>query len=155
MIREIGYCQGIENYSRHFDGRTPGQPPFTLLDYFPDDFLIVMDESHQTIPQIRGQLGGDRSRKDSLVEHGFRLPSAYDNRPLSFDEFEARINQVIYTSATPGEYEKRAVRPDRRADHPPHRPGGPRDRHPAHQGPDRRPASARSRRASRVTSACW
>ncbi len=108
MIREIGYCQGIENYSRHFDGRSPGQPPFTLLDYFPDDFLIVLDESHQTVPQIRGQLGGDHSRKQSLVEHGFRLPSAYDNRPLSFDEFDAHIGQVIYTSATPANYELEA-----------------------------------------------
>ena len=107
MIREIGYCSGIENYSRHFDGRAPGQAPFTLLDYFPDDFLMVVDESHQTIPQIHGQHGGDRSRKDSLVTHGFRLPSAYDNRPLTYDEWEAHTNQVIYTSATPGDYELR------------------------------------------------
>ncbi len=107
MIREIGYCAGIENYSRHFDGRGPGQPPYTLLDYFPDDFLLIVDESHQTIPQIMGQHAGDRSRKDSLVQHGFRLPSAYDNRPLTFEEFEARIGQVIFTSATPGPYELR------------------------------------------------
>jgi excinuclease ABC subunit B len=106
MIREIGYCQGIENYSRHFDGRAPGQAPFTLLDYFPDDFLVVVDESHQTLPQISGQLGGDRSRKDSLVTHGFRLPSAYDNRPLSFQEWEQRVGQMIFTSATPGSYER-------------------------------------------------
>jgi excinuclease ABC subunit B len=106
MIREIGYCQGIENYSRHFDGRAPGQAPFTLLDYFPDDFLVVVDESHQTLPQISGQLGGDRSRKDSLVTHGFRLPSAYDNRPLSFQEWEQHVGQVIFTSATPGSYER-------------------------------------------------
>jgi len=105
MIREIGYCQGIENYSRHMDGRQPGEPPYTLLDYFPDDFIIIVDESHQTIPQLRAMLEGDRSRKRNLVEHGFRLPSAYDNRPLSFDEWEAHINQVIYTSATPGPYE--------------------------------------------------
>ncbi len=105
MIREIGYCQGIENYSRHFDGRAPGDPPFTLLDYFPEDFLTVVDESHQTIPQIRGQWAGDRSRKDSLVRYGFRLPSAYDNRPLTFEEFEQRVGQVIFTSATPGPYE--------------------------------------------------
>ncbi len=105
MIREIGYCQGIENYSRHFDGRSPGQAPYTLLDYFPDDFLLIIDESHQTVPQIHGQVGGDRSRKDSLVRHGFRLPSSYDNRPLSFDEFDARVGQVLYTSATPGDYE--------------------------------------------------
>jgi excinuclease ABC subunit B len=107
MIREIGYCSGIENYSRHFDGRAPGQPPFTLLSYFPDDFLMIVDESHQTIPQIHGQHGGDRSRKDSLVNHGFRLLSAYDNRPLTFEEWDQRISQVIYTSATPAEYELR------------------------------------------------
>ncbi|MCE5216260.1 excinuclease ABC subunit UvrB [bacterium] len=105
MIREIGYCNGIENYSRHFDGRQAGQPPYTLLDYFPSDYLMVVDESHQTIPQIRAMLQGDRSRKDSLVKFGFRLPSAYDNRPLTFDEWEQRINRVIYTSATPGPYE--------------------------------------------------
>jgi excinuclease ABC subunit B len=105
MIREIGYCTGIENYSRHFDGRQPGQPPYTLMDYFPNDFLMVMDESHQTIPQLRAMLFGDRSRKENLVKHGFRLPSAYDNRPLSFEEWEERIGQVIYTSATPGPYE--------------------------------------------------
>ncbi|NSW54627.1 MAG: excinuclease ABC subunit UvrB [Armatimonadetes bacterium] len=105
MIKEIGYCQGIENYSRHFDGRAPGQAPYTLLDYFPDDYLMVVDESHQTIPQIRAMLHGDRSRKDSLVDHGFRLPSAYDNRPLTFEEWEERTNQVIFASATPGPYE--------------------------------------------------
>jgi len=106
MIREIGYCNGIENYSRHFDGRQPGEPPYTLLDYFPKDFLCVIDESHQTVPQIHGMYAGDRSRKDSLVEFGFRLPSAYDNRPLTFAEFETRIGQVIFTSATPGAYER-------------------------------------------------
>jgi len=105
MIREIGYCQGIENYSRHFDGRKKGQPPYTLLDYFPEDYLMVVDESHQTIPQIRAMVHGDRSRKDSLVQFGFRLPSAYDNRPLVFEEWEERASQVIYTSATPGPYE--------------------------------------------------
>lgn len=105
MIREIGYCQGIENYSRHFDGRAPGEPPYTLLDYFPDDFLLVIDESHQTIPQLRAMYEGDRSRKTSLVEYGFRLPCAYDNRPLRFDEFLERVNQVIYVSATPGPWE--------------------------------------------------
>jgi excinuclease ABC subunit B len=105
MIREVGTCQGIENYSMHLDGRQSGQPAFTLLDYFPQDFLMFIDESHQTIPQIRGMWAGDRSRKDALVNHGFRLPSAYDNRPLFFDEFEQRIKQVIYTSATPGPYE--------------------------------------------------
>jgi len=107
MIREIGYCQGIENYSRHFDGRSPGQAPYTLLDYFPDDFMLVVDESHQTIPQIAGQHAADRSRKSALVEHGFRLPSAYDNRPLSFEEWEDRIGDLIFTSATPGPYEAR------------------------------------------------
>ncbi len=105
MIRELGYCAGIENYSRHLDGREPGTPPWTLMDYFPDDYLLIVDESHMTIPQVRGMYHGDRSRKEVLVEYGFRLPSALDNRPLTFDEFTARINQVIYTSATPGPYE--------------------------------------------------
>ncbi|OGG70785.1 excinuclease ABC subunit B [Candidatus Kaiserbacteria bacterium RIFCSPHIGHO2_02_FULL_55_25] len=105
MIREFGYCNGIENYSRHFDRRKPGEPPYTLLSYFPKDFLTVIDESHVTIPQIGGMYAGDRSRKDTLVEHGFRLPSAVDNRPLTFAEFEARVGQKIYTSATPGKYE--------------------------------------------------
>lgn len=105
MLREIGYCQGIENYSRYFDGREPGEPPYTLMDYFPDDYLLIIDESHQTIPQIRGMYYGDHSRKVNLVEYGFRLPSAFDNRPLTFEEFEERVNQVIYTSATPGPYE--------------------------------------------------
>ncbi len=105
MIRELGYCSGIENYSRYFDGRSAGQRPFCLLDYFPDDFLMVIDESHVTVPQIRAMYGGDRSRKQNLVEYGFRLPAAIDNRPLTFDEFENVLNQVIYVSATPAEYE--------------------------------------------------
>ena len=105
MMREIGYCHGIENYSRHFSGRLPGEPPPTLLDYLPHDALIFIDESHQTVPQLRAMHHGDRSRKTNLVEHGFRLPSALDNRPLTFEEFEHRVNQVIYTSATPGPYE--------------------------------------------------
>jgi len=105
MIRELGYCNGIENYSRYFDGRKPGTRPFCLLDYFPDDYLMVIDESHVTIPQIRGMWGGDRARKLNLVHYGFRLPSALDNRPLNFEEFEALVNQVIYVSATPGAYE--------------------------------------------------
>ena len=105
MLRELGYCSGIENYSRHLDQRPPGSPPWTLIDYMPADFLLVVDESHMTIPQVRGMYGGDRSRKGTLVEYGFRLPSALDNRPLNFEEFEQRINQVIYTSATPGPYE--------------------------------------------------
>ena len=107
MMQEMGYCSGIENYSRHLDGRTTGEPPSVLLDYFPDDFLMVIDESHQTVPQIRGMYHGDRSRKETLVDYGFRLPSALDNRPLTFTEFEARLNQVIFTSATPGPYEER------------------------------------------------
>jgi excinuclease ABC subunit B len=107
MIREIGYCQGIENYSRHLSGRRPGEPPPTLLDYFPDDFLLIIDESHATIPQIGGMAEGDRARKRNLVEYGFRLPSAFDNRPLTFVEFERMIYQAIYVSATPGSYELR------------------------------------------------
>ena len=106
MMREIGYCSGIENYSRHISGRKPGSAPYTLLDYFPDDFLLVIDESHVTVSQVRAMYAGDRSRKDSLVEYGFRLPSAYDNRPLTFKEFEDRINQVVFVSATPAQYEK-------------------------------------------------
>jgi excinuclease ABC subunit B len=107
MIREMGYCSGIENYSRHLDGRVAGRPPSVLLDYFPADFLLVVDESHQTVPQIRGMYHGDRSRKETLIDFGFRLPSALDNRPLTFEEFEERVHQVIYTSATPGPYEQR------------------------------------------------
>ncbi len=105
MMREIGFCPGIENYSRYFDGRAPGQPPYTLIDYFPDDFLVMVDESHVTLPQVRGMYRGDRARKESLVEYGFRLPSAIDNRPLTFDEFNGRWKQMICVSATPGEYE--------------------------------------------------
>mgnify|MGYP001005573364 FL=1 len=105
MLREVGYCSGIENYSRHLSGRKPGEPPWTLLDYFPDDYLMFIDESHLAIPQVRGMYHGDRSRKDVLVEYGFRLPSARDNRPLTFEEFLDRINQVIYVSATPGPWE--------------------------------------------------
>jgi len=107
MMREIGTCKGIENYSRHISGRKPGSAPYTLIDYFPKDFLLVIDESHVTIPQIRAMYNGDRSRKESLVEYGFRLPSAFDNRPLTFEEFNERINQVIYVSATPDEYERK------------------------------------------------
>ncbi|MDY4187023.1 MAG: excinuclease ABC subunit UvrB [Candidatus Borkfalkiaceae bacterium] len=105
MMSEIGYCSGVENYSRYFDGRSPGQPPFTLLDYFPDDFILFIDESHMTIPQIRAMYNGDRSRKKNLVDFGFRLKSAYDNRPLTFDEFDARVGQMVCISATPAEYE--------------------------------------------------
>jgi excinuclease ABC subunit B len=105
MIAELGYCNGIENYSRHLSGRSPGEPPPTLIDYFPKDFLLVVDESHQTIPQVRAMWGGDRARKTTLVEYGFRLPSAIDNRPLSFDEFEGKLHQILYVSATPGPFE--------------------------------------------------
>ncbi len=105
MMAELGFCNGIENYSAHIDGREPGEAPYTLLDYFPDDFLVVMDESHQAVPQVRGQYAGDRSRKQTLIEHGFRLPSAADNRPLTFDEVMGRIGQVVFLSATPGPFE--------------------------------------------------
>ena len=105
MLREIGFCQGIENYSRHITGRKEGEKPYTLMDFFPDDYLIIVDESHVTIPQVRGMYAGDRSRKKSLIENGFRLPSAYDNRPLNFDEFEENVNQILFTTATPGPYE--------------------------------------------------
>jgi excinuclease ABC subunit B len=108
MMREVGFCSGIENYSRHIDGRSAGTAPYTLLDYFPDDYLVVIDESHVTVPQLHGMYEGDLSRKSTLVEHGFRLPSAIDNRPLQFEEFTQRVNQVVYMSATPAEYELRA-----------------------------------------------
>ena len=111
MIEEIGYCKGIENYSRHLTGRAPGEPPPTLIDYLPKDALIIIDESHVTVPQLRGMYEGDRSRKKTLVDYGFRLPSALDNRPLTFDEFEERINQVIFVSATPGDYELEVSKP--------------------------------------------
>lgn len=107
MIENIGYCNGVENYSRHFDGRAPGEPPYTLIDYFPDDFLTIIDESHVTIPQVGGMYNGDQARKRTLIEHGFRLPSAKDNRPLQFEEFEERIGQAVFVSATPGKYENK------------------------------------------------
>ena len=105
MMKEVGYCSGIENYSRYFDGREPGMPPYTLLDYFPDDFVLFIDESHMTLPQIRGMFAGDFARKKNLVEYGFRLPAAFDNRPLNFNEFEKKVNQAVFISATPGPYE--------------------------------------------------
>ena len=105
MLKEIGFCQGIENYSRHITGRNPGEKPYTLMDFFPKDYLIIVDESHVTVPQVRGMYGGDRSRKTSLIDNGFRLPSAYDNRPLNFEEFEENINQILFVTATPGPYE--------------------------------------------------
>ena len=106
MMREVGYCSGIENYSRYFDGRKPGEAPYTLIDYFPKDFLTIIDESHMTLPQIRAMYNGDKARKISLVDYGFRLEAAKDNRPLTFDEFNSKLRQVIYVSATPGKYEK-------------------------------------------------
>ena len=105
MMRETGFCSGIENYSRHISGRKPGSPPYTLFDYFPDDFLLLIDESHATIPQVKAMYNGDHSRKESLINYGFRLPSAFDNRPLKFQEFEKKLNQVVFVSATPGDYE--------------------------------------------------
>ena len=105
MLREIGYCSGIENYSRYLTGRKPGERPWVLLDYFPDDYLMIVDESHVTLPQVRGMYRGDRSRKETLVDYGFRLPSALDNRPLNFEEFESMVSQIIYLSATPTDYE--------------------------------------------------
>lgn len=107
MIKELGHCSGIENYSRYFDGREPGQRPYCLLDFFPKDYLMVIDESHVTVPQINAMYGGDRARKKNLVEYGFRLPSAFDNRPLKFDEFQSLVHQVIYVSATPADFELR------------------------------------------------
>ena len=105
MMRETGFCSGIENYSRHISGRKPGSPPYTLFDYFPEDFLLLIDESHATIPQVKAMYNGDHSRKESLINYGFRLPSAFDNRPLKFQEFEKKLNQVVFVSATPGDYE--------------------------------------------------
>ena len=105
MLESTGACKGVENYSRHLDGREPGEPPFTLLDYFPEDYLVIIDESHVTIPQIKAMWKGDYSRKFNLIERGFRLPSAFDNRPLKFEEFLERLNQVIFVSATPGPFE--------------------------------------------------
>jgi excinuclease ABC subunit B len=116
MLREIGVCSGIENYSRHLTGRPPGAAPYTLLDFFPDDFLMVIDESHVSIPQVGAMYNGDKARKDNLIEYGFRLPSAADNRPLKFQEFEERLHQVIYVSATPGPYELRRVPPEQVAE---------------------------------------
>ena len=139
MLREVGFCSGIENYSRHIDGRAPGSAPYTLLDYFPDDYLVVIDESHVTVPQLHGMYEGDISRKSTLVEFGFRLPSAIDNRPLRFEEFQERVGQVVYMSATPGPWELKVSRADRAADRPAHRPDRPGGRDPAHQGPGRRP----------------
>ena len=142
MMRQVGSCSGIENYSMHIDGRSPGSAPNCLLDYFPEDFLLVVDESHVAVPQIGGMYEGDMSRKRNLVDHGFRLPSAMDNRPLKWEEFLERIGQTIYLSATPGNVRARQGRRPRErrgADHPADRPGRPRGRGEADQGPDRRP----------------
>ena len=137
MMAEVGFCNGIENYSGPIDGRAPSEPPYTLIDYFPDDFLVVLDESHVTVPQLHGQYEGDRSRKNNLIEHGFRLPSAGDNRPLRFDEFIERINQCVFLSATPQPLRARGERSDRRADRAPHRSDRPRGHRAADERPDR------------------
>ena len=152
----MGRCKGIENYSRHLSGRAPGEPPPTLIDYFPKDFLLFVDESHQTVPQIASMYNGDRSRKETLVEYGFRLPSALDNRPLQFDEWEARAAQTIFVSATPAEYElQRGAGRGRRADHPPDRPARSRRSRCARSAARSTTCSARSASASRWASACW
>ena len=146
MIREIGYCHGIENYSRHLTGRRPGEPPPTLLDYLPPDALVIVDESHQTVPQVRGMYLGDRSRKEVLVDYGFRLPSALDNRPLNFEEWEARVPQLVYVSATPGPVRAaQGRRRRRRAGDSPDRADGSADRGAAGQGAGRRSARRDSR----------
>ena len=152
MMRQIGTCSGIENYSRHIDGRSPGSAPNCLLDYFPEDFLLVVDESHVTVPQIGGMYEGDMSRKRTLVEHGFRLPSAMDNRPLRWEEFLDRIGQTVYLSATPGSLRDVAGRRYGRADHPPDRPGRPRGDRQGDQGSDRRPDRRDRRRAPSAAS---
>ena len=138
MLREVGSCSGVENYSMHLDGRVRHQPPYTLLDYFPEDWLCVVDESHVAIPQLHGQFEGDRSRKETLVAHGFRLPSAMDNRPLRFEEFMQRVNQVVFLSATPEPVRARDLHEGRRAGRAPDRPHRPRGDRQADQGPDRR-----------------
>ena len=155
MLRETGHCHGIENYSRHLSGRRPGDPPPTLLDYLPKDALMVIDESHQSVPQVRGMYAGDRQRKKTLVEYGFRLPSALDNRPLNFDEFEARVGQVVYVSATPGPVRAAEGRRRRgRAGHPPDRADGPAGRGAAGEGPGRRSAGRDPRPCRSAASAC-
>ena len=142
MMRETGFCSGVENYARHLARRAPGSSPWTLLDYFPSDFMVFLDESHMTIPQLRGMYHGDISRKQTLVDYGFRLPSALDNRPLNFREFEAHINQAICVSATPSPYEMRGEQPGGGASDTPDRPAGPHHRGEAYQGADRRPDRA-------------
>ena len=155
MIKELGFTSGIENYSRILDGRPPGSPPHTLIDYFPDDFVVFVDESHQTIPQIGGMYEGDRSRKQTLVDYGFRLPSAIDNRPLKFDEFLERVNQLVMVSATPGPFERAESTRDRRADRPPDRDRRPRDRGARDEEPDRRPDERDQGAWPRPATASW
>ena len=128
MLRELGFCNGIENYSRILDGRKPGERPYCLLDFFPEDFVCFIDESHQTVPQIGGMYEGDRSRKQTLVDYGFRLPSALDNRPQTFDEFLQHTPQIVFVSATPSDFERGHSVADRRADRAPDRRRGPRGR---------------------------
>ena len=139
MMQELGFCNGIENYSRILDGRPAGSAPHTLLDYFPKDYVVFVDESHQTVPQIGGMYEGDRSRKQTLVDFGFRLPSALDNRPLRFDEFLSKVPQAVFVSATPGRMGAEAVDARRRAADPADLPRRPRGRAAADQEPDRRP----------------
>ena len=155
MMRELGFCSGIENYSRHLARREAGSRPWTLLDYFPPDWLLIVDESHMTVPQVVGMYKNDRTRKEILVDFGFRLPSALDNRPLTFDEFEGHLNQVIFMSATPGPYElqrserivEQLIRPTGIVD--------PRDHGPPDRGPDRRPDRSHARPGRDAASACW
>ena len=155
LMEQMGFCSGIENYSRHLSGRKPGEAPPTLIDYFPPDFLMVLDESHQTVPQVQAMYRGDRARKETLVEYGFRLPSALDNRPLKFEEFEEHVRQAIYVSATPGEYElQQGAGGRRRAAHPAHGPHGSRGRGAARVRPGRRPARRDQASRCRRTSAC-
>ena len=155
MMIEIGFCKGIENYSRHLSGRTPGEPPPTLVDYLPSNALVFIDESHVTIPQVGGMYKGDRARKENLVNYGFRLPSALDNRPLRFDEFEKLLPQTIFVSATPAEYEKTACGAGGRAGRAADGAGRPGAGSAAGADAGRRPAVRDRRCASRAASACW
>ena len=155
MMLEVGYCSGIENYSRYLSGRGPGEPPPTLYDYLPANAIVVIDESHVTVPQLGGMYRGDRSRKENLVEYGFRLPSALDNRPLRFEEFQARQPQTIYVSATPRRLRDRALRGRGRAGRAPHRTGGPGAGGPPGPDPGGRPALRDRPAGRRPASGCW